>query len=202
MGSGDSRPAHHIDSRSSAPLAARPQVVNPRHLTASMRWRGTSFGADAAVLSAYESSRDLRAAVREVDERWTELHWIHGDLTVSNVQVALRPAMRVSFLGLDEAGLGDPAWDLAIAVDMITWVSPCWHAMPQPLADYPVGIPASERTRPALSGHGGQRHWLPPSGSRTPHGSTGQDPGESELAIWLDRAHAYAARRMPSMAVA
>ena len=40
----------------------------------------------AAVLSAYESSRDLRAAVREVDERWTELHWIHGDLTVSNVQ--------------------------------------------------------------------------------------------------------------------
>ena len=158
----------------------------------------------AAVLSAYESSRDLRAAVREVDERWTELHWIHGDLTVSNVQVALRPAMRVSFLGLDEAGLGDPAWDLATAVDMITWVSPCWHAMPQPLADYLL-LEYRRASGPGrlLSGHAGcTRHWLPPSGSRTRRmGRRGRIP-ESELAIWLDRAHAYAARVGCLMAVA
>ena len=99
---------HH----SSAPLAARPSVVNPRHLTVSMSGAAARSGY-AAVRRACESSRDLRAAIREVDERWTELHWIHGDLTASNVQVELRPALRVSFLGLKDAGLGDSAWDLA-----------------------------------------------------------------------------------------
>ena len=38
--------------------------------------------------------------------------------------------------------------------------------------------------------------------AQAPHGSTGQDPGESELATWLDRAHAYAARVGCLMAVA
>jgi aminoglycoside phosphotransferase (APT) family kinase protein len=188
---------------SSAPLAARPRVVNPRHLTVSMSGAARRSGY-AAVLSAYESSRDLRAAVREVDERWTELHWIHGDLTVSNVQVALRPALRVSFLGLDDAGLGDPAWDLATAVDMITWVSPCWHAIPQPLVDYlllgyrrasgPGRLyPAMQAVRALATAI-----WV----AQALHGSAGQDPGESELATWLDRAHAYAARVGCLMAVA
>ena len=63
---------------SSAPLAARPWVVDPEHLTASMRRAASGFGY-AAVLRAYESSRDLRAAASEVDARWTELHWIHGE---------------------------------------------------------------------------------------------------------------------------
>ena len=190
---------HH----SSAPLAARPWVVNPRHLTVSMsgaaRRSGYRGGAEA-----YESSRDLRAAVREVDERWTEHHWIHGDLTATNVQVELRPALRVSFLDLEDAGLGDPAWDLATAVDMITWVSPCWRAMPQPLVDYLLlgyrraGGPG--RLYPAMQAVRALATaiWV----ARAPHGSTGQEPGQAELATWLDRAQAHAGRVGCLMAVA
>lgn len=190
---------HH----SSAPLAARPSVVNPRHLTVSMSGAAARSGY-AAVRRACESSSDLRAAIREVDERWTELHWIHGDLTASNVQVELRPALRVSFLGLKDAGLGDPAWDLATAVDMITWVSPCWRAMPRPLVDYfLVGYrraggpgrlyPAMQAVRALATAI-----WV----AQAQHGSTGQEPAEAELATWLDRARAYAARVGCLMAVA
>jgi aminoglycoside phosphotransferase (APT) family kinase protein len=190
---------HH----SSAPLATRPWVANPRHLTVSMSSAAPRSGY-AAVLEAYESSRDLRAAVREVDDRWTELHWIHGDLTASNVQVELRPALRVSFRGLEDAGLGDPAWDLATAVDMITWVSPRWGAMPSPLVDYLlVGYrraggpgrlyPAVQAVRALATAI-----WV----AQAPYGSTGQEPAQAELATWLDRAEAYAARVGCLMAVA
>jgi len=55
---------HH----SSAPLAARPWVADPRHLMVSMSGAAPHSGYPA-VLQAYESSRDLRAAVREVDDR-------------------------------------------------------------------------------------------------------------------------------------
>ena len=190
---------HH----SSAPLAARPSVVNPRHLTVSMSGAAARSGY-AAVRKACESSRDLRAAIREVDERWTELHWIHGDLTASNVQVELRPALRVSFLGLKDAGLGDPAWDLATAVDMITWVSRCWRAMPQPLVDYfllgyrRAGGPG--RLYPAMQAVRALATaiWV----AQAPHGSTGQERAKAELATWLDRAQAYAARVGCLMAVA
>ena len=190
---------HH----SSAPLAARPSVVNQRHLTVSMSGAAARAGY-AAVRRAYESSRDLRAAIREVDERWTELHWIHGDLTASNVQVELRPALRVSFLDLEDAGLGDPAWDLATAVDMITWVSPCWRVMPDPLVDYLLlgyrraGGPG--RLYPAIQAVRAMATaiWV----ASAAHRSTTQEPAQAELATWLDRAQTHAARVGRLMAVA
>jgi Ser/Thr protein kinase RdoA (MazF antagonist) len=81
------------------------------------RLDGQSFDEERAsrlgtcgVLRAYESSYELRAAVREVDERWTELHWIHGNLTATNVLVQHQPALRVSFIDPYGVGLGDPAW--------------------------------------------------------------------------------------------
>ena len=133
----------------SAPLAVRPWVINPEHRPASMGPGSMGPGSMspgsmspssmspssmstastrsvlpslgyAAVLRAYESSYELRAAAREVDERWTELHWIHGNLTATNVLVEHQPALRVSFIDPCGVGLGDPAWDLAAAVDMIT----------------------------------------------------------------------------------
>jgi aminoglycoside phosphotransferase (APT) family kinase protein len=190
---------HH----SSAPLAVRPWVADPRHLTVSMSGAAPRSGY-AAVLQAYESSRDLRAAVREVDDRWTEHHWIHGNLTATNVQVELRPALRVSFLDLEDAGLGDPAWDLATAVDMITWVSPCWRVMPHPLVDYLLlgyrraGGPG--RLYPAIQAVRAMATaiWI----ASAAHGSTRQEPAEAELATWLDRAHTHAARVGRLMAVA
>jgi hypothetical protein len=47
-----------------------------------------------------------------------------------------QPALQVSFLDLESGGLGDPAWDLASAVDTITWLSPRWHVVAQPLVYY------------------------------------------------------------------
>jgi aminoglycoside phosphotransferase (APT) family kinase protein len=190
---------HH----SPAPLAARPWVANPRRVTASTSGGAPRSGC-AAVLQAYEASRDLRAAVREVDERWTEHHWIHGDLTTTNVQVELRPALRVSFLHLPDAGLGDPACDLATAVDMITWMSPCWRAMPEPLVDYlflgyrRAGGPG--RLYPAMQAVRALATaiWV----ASAPHGSTGQESVQEELATWLDRAQTHAARVGRLMAVA
>jgi Ser/Thr protein kinase RdoA (MazF antagonist) len=189
--------------RSSAPLVVRPWVVDPEHLTASMRRVTSGFGY-TAVLKTYESSRDLRAAASEVDARWTELHWIHGSLSASNVFVEHRPALRVSFIDPEDAGLGDPAWDLASAVDMITWLAPRWGAMAQPLVDYLLlgyrraGGPG--RLYPAIQAVRAlaTAMWVADS----PHDGTGPEHVEAELAFWLDRARAYAARVGCLMAVA
>jgi aminoglycoside phosphotransferase (APT) family kinase protein len=188
---------------SSAPLAVRPWVVDPERLTASMRRAAAGFGY-AAVLKAYDSSRDLRAAASEVDARWTELHWIHGNLNASNILVEHRPSLRVSFIDPQEAGLGDPAWDLASAVDIIAWLAPRWAVMPQPLVDYfllgyrRAGGPG--RLYPAIQAVRAlaTAMWV----VDLPQESTGAEHIEAELAFWLDRARGYAARVGCLMAVA
>jgi aminoglycoside phosphotransferase (APT) family kinase protein len=188
---------------SAAPLAARPWVINPEHRTVSMRRSLTGLGY-ATVLRAYESSPDLRAAAREVDERWTELHWIHGNLNASNVLVDHLPSLRVSFIDPDGVGLGDPAWDLASAVDMIAWLSPRWHAMPQQLVDYLLlgyrraGGPG--RLYPAIQAVRalGTALWVADSARL----SASEELVEAEPAWWLDRARAHAARVGCLMAVA
>ena len=185
------------------PLAARPWVVNPEHRTASLRGGLLNLGY-AAVRNAYESSFDLRAASREVDERWTELHWIHGNLNPTNVVVDHQPALRVSFIDRDGLGLGDPAWDLASAVDTIAWLSPRWRAFPQPLADYfllgyrRAGGPG--RLYPAIQAVRAlaTARWV---ADTTPE-SADADHFEADPAVWLDRARAYAARVGYLMAVA
>jgi Ser/Thr protein kinase RdoA (MazF antagonist) len=189
--------------RSSAPIAARPWVIKPEHRTASMRSVLPGPG-HTAVLRAYESSSELRAATREVDERWTELHWIHGNFTATNVFIQHRPALLVSFADLDGAGLGDPAWDLASAVDMIAWLAQRWRALPQPLVEYLLlgyrraGGPG--RLYPAIQAVRAlaTAKWV----AESPLGPTPEQHLESEVAFWLDRARAHAARLGCLMAVA
>ena len=178
---------HTISTRrSSAALAPRPWALNPRHLMPSVRdvARGSGY---AAVLEAYESSPDLRAAATEVDERWTEQHCIHGNLGASTVRVEHHPALRVSFLDWEQAGLGDPAWDLASAVDTIALLSGRWHAMSQQLIDYLILgyrraggpgrlYPAIQAVRALVTAA-----WvadLSPQSARQPVGA--------ELALWLE----------------
>jgi hypothetical protein len=207
----------------SVPLAARAWVINPEHRPASMRpvsMRPGSMGAAsigiapmrtvirglgyAAVLRAYESSCELRVAAREVDERWTELHWIHGNLTATNVLVEHQPALRVSFIDPCGVGLGDPAWDLAAAVDMITWLAPRWGVTPQLLADNLILgyrraggpghlYPAIQAVRALATAA-----WVADS----PYESSSEAPVEGKLEFWLDRACGYAARVGCLMSVA
>ncbi len=181
--------------RSATPLAPRPAVLNPRRLIPSMRDAALRSGY-ATVLEAYESSRDLRAAVCEVDDRWTEQHWIHGNLNETNVIVEQRPALRVSFVDLDDAGLGDPAWDLASAADTIAWLSPRWRAMPQLLMENLLqgyrraGGPGW--LYPAIQAVGALATALRVAGSE--YESNRLDGERADLTVLLGRARAYAAR--------
>jgi aminoglycoside phosphotransferase (APT) family kinase protein len=114
-----------------------------------------------------------------------------------------KPALRVSFLDLESGGLGDPAWDLASAVDTITWLAPRWHAVAQPLVDYLIlgyrraGGPG--RLYPAIQAVRALATavWV----ADLPEERTKQEAQE-ELELWLDRARAYAARIGWLMAVA
>jgi aminoglycoside phosphotransferase (APT) family kinase protein len=181
--------------RSAAPLAPRPAVLNPRHLMPSMRDAALGSGY-ATVLEVYESSADLRAAAREVDDRWTEQYWIHGNLSASSVVVEQRPALRVSFVDLDDAGLGDPAWDLASAVDTIDWLSPPRGAPPQLLVEYLLqgyrraGGPG--RLYPAMQAVRTLATALRLAGSE--HESNRVDGGRADLTVLLERARVYATR--------
>jgi aminoglycoside phosphotransferase (APT) family kinase protein len=187
----------------SASLVVRPWVINPERRTRPMR--GAVPGVEyAAVLRAFESSCELRVAAREVDERWTELHWIHGDLTATNVIVEHQPTLRVSIIDPSGVGLGDPAWDLAAAVDMIAWLSPRWRAVPQPLVDYLLlgyrraGGPG--RLYPAIQAVRALATaiWV----ADYPSELSSQEQTEANLEFWLDRARGYAARVGCLMAVA
>jgi aminoglycoside phosphotransferase (APT) family kinase protein len=195
---------HAIPTQHSAPpFAPRPWLLNPANLMPSRRGAANGPGY-RTVLDAYGSNRDLRAAVREVEERWTEQHWIHGDLSAINVLVERRPALRVGFAGLESVGLGDPAWDLASCVDTITWLSPRWHAVPQQLVDYfllgyrRAGGPA--RLYPAMQAVRALTTALRVGDSL--HCSSSKENTPAELAAWLDRAQAYADRVGYLMAVA
>ena len=181
--------------RSSARLAARPTVLNPRHLMPSRRDAALGSGYPR-VLEAYESSPDLRAAASEVNDRWTEQHWIHGNLSASNVIVEHWPALQVSFLDLEDAGLGDPAWDLASAVDTIDWLAARWHVMPQLLMDYLLqgyrraGGPA--RLYPAMQAVRTLATALQVAGSED---ESNRPEGErADVTVLLERTRGYAAR--------
>jgi aminoglycoside phosphotransferase (APT) family kinase protein len=114
-----------------------------------------------------------------------------------------KPVLQVSFLDLESGGLGDPTWDLASAVDTITWLSPRWHAVAQPLVDYLIlgyrraGGPG--RLYPAIQAVRALATavWI----AELPEERTGEEAQE-ELELWLDRARAYAARIGWLMAVA
>lgn len=121
--------------RTGVPEAPRPWLLLPgrRDRAAHQVARGS---ARAGVLDAIDSESGLAAVTSEVAARWTDRHWMHGELTAAHVVVEIAPPVRVRFLNFENAGAGDPAWDLATAMDTITWMSQHWQTPAAPLIDY------------------------------------------------------------------
>ncbi|MBO9553914.1 phosphotransferase [Cellulomonas sp.] len=115
-----------------APL---PWALDPDAIPPSMSGsEGTPF---AAVLDTFLGDPALRRAAAEARRLWTAGAWVHGDLTASNVLVARSsPDPHVVLLDLEAAGLGDPGWDVATAIDSIGWLAPSWSAPPEPLVEH------------------------------------------------------------------
>jgi aminoglycoside phosphotransferase len=183
--------------------APRPWLLAPDHRArvASGAVRGSDR---AAIIAAIDNEPSLRAASRQVDARWTDRQWMHGDLTSANVVVESAPPMRVRFMNFEHAGLGDPAWDLATAMDTITWMAPQWRTPAEPLIDYFLrgyrrsgGLgtlyPAIQAVRALATA------WQLAGTRQDP---TGVRAAEPDSKTWLDRARAFAARadRVPSAA--
>lgn len=116
-------------------LAPRPWVLDPLHRAPASKGLGEAWAREA-VIEAYEDSACLRAAAAEVRERWTERHLILGDLTADGILVEPRPALRVRLAEPGSAGLGDPAWDAASALDVIAGLAVTWRAPAGPLIEY------------------------------------------------------------------
>ena len=135
--------------------APRPGILDTRRLARVVRTAG-SGSAYAAVFHTLESSLALRAAAGEVAERWTARHWIHGNLTPAHVLVSDRPALRIGFIDLAEAGLGDPAWDLASAIEVIAGpLTELARLRRRPGRVLHAGLPACRRSGPAVPGRAG-----------------------------------------------
>ncbi|MFT4167439.1 MAG: phosphotransferase [Microlunatus sp.] len=107
-----------IPAGAEAPAAPRPWVLDPERLPRSMR-RLPAASARAFVLRTLTGDRGLRCTIDRVADHWTADHWIHGELSADRVLVQQTPEVRVRFVNLDAGGLGDPAWDLAGAVETI-----------------------------------------------------------------------------------
>lgn len=105
-------------SAAEPPMAGRPWVLDPDRLPRSMR-QAPAGSARAYVLRTLLSDRGLLRTAARLADRWTADHWTHGDLTADRVLVQHRPDLRVRFVDLQVAGLGDPAWDLAGALDTV-----------------------------------------------------------------------------------
>jgi thiamine kinase-like enzyme len=46
------------------------------------------------------------------------------------------PCLQVRFVDFEDAGLGDPAWDLATVLDTISYLAHTWNSPPEPLVEY------------------------------------------------------------------
>jgi aminoglycoside phosphotransferase len=174
-----------------APFAPRPWVLTPGN-------RPPATGAAAGRIGRFVDSHPLlRRALHQVDERWTERHWIHGDLGPNNVVVEheLRPTVR--FVDFDRAGRGDPAWDLATVLDCLAWLAPDWRAPVEPLTEHflrgyrqaggrGVLFPAMQAARALATA------WQVATGEWH---RTGADVDE-EVERWLDRTMSWADRAL------
>jgi Ser/Thr protein kinase RdoA (MazF antagonist) len=120
-----------------APVSASlPWALAADRLPPSMA--GASGAAAQRVLQAVRGEPELQRAAEHARMSWTTRHWIHGDAVAANVLVRAveGPTPRIGFIDLELAGLGDPGWDVATALDSLTWMAPTWACPPEPLVEH------------------------------------------------------------------
>ena len=99
-------------------LTRRPWVLEPDRLPAELHRVPPSSAADQVRRALTEESL-LRRTAADVADRWSDRCWIHGDLDVDSVLVSQLPELQVRLVGFGHAGRGDPAWDLAAALESL-----------------------------------------------------------------------------------
>jgi hypothetical protein len=181
-------------SRPGVPQAPRPWLLDPDRRARALS-RAPRESGQRAVLTAVEDDPGLRAACRLLSARWSDRHWVHGSISAPNVRVEVGPPVRVRFANFENAGLGDPAWDLASAVDTITGLAPSWRTPAEPLVDYllrgyrrgggPAILHPAVQAVTALA-----TAWqLPAADPRS-----GASAAEQTAGFWLRRARGFAGR--------
>lgn len=195
--------------------APRPWLLNPQRRARTAAAAGERSLA-GELLATIEREPALRRALGQVESRWTDRHWVHGDLRPANVRVELASPVRVHFVNFEQAGLGDPAWDLASAVDCIVGLAGRWGSPSGCLTDYLLrGYRRADGPGvlyPAIQAVGAlAAAWAqagPPVDGKLvdPGAADAPDaPGAADSAVlrsWLDRARSFAERaaRRPGLA--
>lgn len=100
------------------PVAPRPWVLDLDRMPRGMR-HAPAGSARAHVLRTLRSDCALARTSSRVADRWSTDHWTHADLTADRVLVQHLPDLRVRFVDLRGSGVGDPAWDLAGALETV-----------------------------------------------------------------------------------
>ncbi|MFT3876836.1 MAG: phosphotransferase [Propioniciclava sp.] len=131
----------------------------------------------AAVLDAL-GAEPLRSALAAAASAWTPRGWVHGDVSALNVFV---DGPRVTFIDLEDAGLGHPDWDVVCALDTLAGLDPRPEA---PAAS--VFLDAYGRPEPAPV-------WWTLRTVMTAWQLAAANPDEELSAHYLDRARALAA---------
>ncbi len=120
---------------SGARPAERPWVLSrPTRPPVTSRQRPTA--AQQALLRLAGSDPGLVWAVRQAADRWSERCLIHADLAGRHVLVATAAETRVRFVDFARAGLGDPDWDVAGALETLTELESGCRVSEGMLSDY------------------------------------------------------------------
>lgn len=185
-------------SRPAQGMAPRPALLAGDATEATRQARRGS--AWALVRTALQTDYALRAAAEAAAGSWWGESPTHNNLRSEHVLVEVSPVLRVRFVGFGSAGLGDPAWDLATALDNLAELAKPWGVREELLADFLLhGYRRADgpgRVSPALQAV----RALTTAGEQDRSDTVLDVEARQRVERALDRAHRHAARALPAWA--